>query len=154
AGLIWTFYNVAFIVILAFGPDLLSAYGYTATTAAAVVSTVSWVVIVALPFGGWLADRIGRPNTVMLVSFAGTAIIVWLVARFGASMLVFLAMGLLFAPPGGMIMALPGEAVRAERRAIAMGIYFTCYYAGMGVLPALAGYARDLTADPSAPYWY
>lgn len=40
-------------------------------------------------------------------------------------------MGLLFGPPGGLIMALPGEA---ERRAIAMGIYFTCYHAGMGVL--------------------
>ena len=63
-------------------------------------------------------------------------------------------MGLLFAPPGGLIMALPAAAARPDRRAVAMGIYFTCYYAGMGVLPALAGYARDMTGNAAAPFWF
>ena len=51
-------------------------------------------------------------------------------------------------------MALPGEAVAPERRAVGMGTYYTCYYIGMGVLPALAGYARDATGNPAAPLWF
>ena len=51
-------------------------------------------------------------------------------------------------------MTLPGEAAPPARRAIVMGLYFTCYYAGMGTLPALAGYARDITAAAAAPLWF
>jgi hypothetical protein len=32
-----------------------------------------------------------------------------------------------------------------------MGIFFTIYYVGMGVFPAIAGYARDVTGNPAAP---
>jgi predicted MFS family arabinose efflux permease len=50
-------------------------------------------------------------------------------------------------------MALPGQSVRPERRAIAMGLYYTSYYTGMGVLPALAGWARDAVGSAAAPLW-
>ena len=40
-------------------------------------------------------------------------------------------------------MTLPSEVVRSEKRALAMGLYFTWYYAGMGLLPGFAGYTRD-----------
>ena len=51
-------------------------------------------------------------------------------------------------------MALPCESVRPQRRATAMGVYFTCYYGGMGLLMPVAGYARDLTGRPAAPLWF
>jgi MFS family permease len=154
AGLVWTFYNIGFIIVLAFGSECLIASGYTPATAGAIVSTVSWVIIPALPLGAWLAERIGRPDLTMLICFLAVTTVIWFVASAGPSTLPFVAMGLLFGPPGGLIMALPGEAIRAERRAIAMAIYFTCYYAGMGILPPLAGYARDLTGNPAAPFWF
>jgi MFS family permease len=154
AGLVWTFYNIGFIIVLAFGSEFLIAFGHTPAAASAIVSTVSWVIIPALPLGAWLAERIGRPDLTMLVCFLAVTTAIWFVASVGPSTLPFVAMGLLFGPPGGLIMALPGEAVRAERRAIAMAIYFTCYYAGMGILPPLAGYARDLTGNPAAPFWF
>jgi MFS family permease len=154
AGLVWTFYNIGFIVVLAFGPEFLIASGHTPAAASAIVSTVSWVIIPALPLGAWLAERLGRADATMLICFGALALAIWLVASVGPSILAFVAMGILFGPPGGLIMALPGEAARAERRAIAMGIYFTCYYAGMGILPALAGYARDMTGNAAAPFWF
>jgi MFS family permease len=153
-GLVWTFYNIGFIIVLAFGSEFLIASGHAPAAASAIVSTVSWVIIPALPLGAWLAERIGRPDLTMLICFLGVTMAIWFVASAGPSTFPFVAMGLLFGPPGGLIMALPGEAVRAERRAIAMAIYFTCYYAGMGVLPPLAGYARDLTGNPAAPFWF
>jgi MFS family permease len=154
AGLVWTFYNIGFIVVLAFGPEFLIAAGHDAAAASAVVSTVSWVIIPALPLGAWLSERIGRPDVTMIACFVLATLTIWFVASAGPSILPFVAMGLLFGPPGGLIMALPGEAARTERRAIVMGIYFTCYYAGMGVLPALAGYARDVTGNAAAPLWF
>ena len=154
AGLVWTFYNIGFIVVLAFGPEFLIASGHTPAAASAIVSTVSWVIIPALPLGAWLAERTGRADATMLICLWALAIVAWLVASFGPAILPFVVMGLLFAPPGGLIMALPAEAVGPERRAIAMGIHFTCYYAGMGVLPALAGYARDMTGNAAAPFWF
>jgi MFS family permease len=154
AGLVWTFYNIGFIVVLAFGPEFLTASGHTAAAASAIVSTMSWVLIPVVPLGAWLAERIGRPDLTMLTCFLAITLACWLLAGFGPAIWPLVAMGLLFGPPGGLIMALPSEAVRPERRAIAMGIYFTCYYAGMGVLPTLAGYARDLTGNPAAPFWF
>jgi MFS family permease len=154
AGLVWTFYNVGFIAVLAFAPDFLVASGATATAANVVVSVVGWVIIPALPLGAWLAQRIGRTDAVMLGSFLLAAAAIWCIARLGPSIALFAALGLIFGPPGGLIMALPGEAARVERRAVAMGVYYTCYYIGMGVLPALAGYARDATGDPAAPLWF
>jgi predicted MFS family arabinose efflux permease len=50
-------------------------------------------------------------------------------------------------------MVLPVEGVRAENRAVGMGVYFTCYYVGMTIALPFAGLARDMTGDPAAPLW-
>ena len=34
-----------------------------------------------------------------------------------------------------------------------MGIFYTIYYAGMGISPAIAGYARELTGNPAVPIY-
>ena len=154
AGWVWTFYNVGFIIVLAFGPEFLVASGHSVAAASAIVSTVGWVIIPALPIGAWLAERLGRPDVTMVACFLLATVVIWLVPSLGPSIALFAAIGAIFGPPGGVIMTLPGEAAGAERRAIAMGIYFTCYYAGMGVLPGLAGYARDLTGSAAAPLWF
>ena len=154
AGLVWTFYNVGFIVIMAFGPDFIVASGWSAGTANAMISTVSWVVIPALPLGAMLAERINRPYRTMIRCFLAAALAIWFVPLLSPSVPLFTLIGLLLALPAGLIMALPGKSVRPERLAIAMGIYFTCHYGGIGLLSALAGYTRDLTGSPAAPMWF
>ncbi len=154
AGLVWTFYNIGFIIVLAFGPDFLIATGYSATKASVIASTVGWLIIPTLPLGAWLAERIGRPDVMMISSFLLAAVLIWVVAGLGPSATLFALIGVIFGPPGGLIMAMPGQAVRPERRAIGIGVYFTCYYLGMGVLPTLAGYTRDLTGSAAAPLWF
>jgi MFS family permease len=153
AGVMWAFYNVAFILVLAFGPELLTASGSAPAAANALVSLVSWIIIPALPLGAWLAERTRRPDATIFASLAVAAAAIAALALAGPAVAVLAAIGLGFGPPGGLIMALPGEAAPPERRAVAMGLFFTCYYAGMGVLPALAGLARDLSGDPAAPLW-
>ena len=154
AGLVWTFYNVGFIVVMAFGPDFIVASGWSAATANAMISTISWVVIPALPLGAWLVERIGRPYRTMIRCFLASALAIWFVPIVSPSLPLFTLIGLLLALPAGLIMALPGKSVRPERLAIAMGIYFTCHYGGIGLLSAIAGYTRDLTGSPAAPIWF
>jgi MFS family permease len=49
-------------------------------------------------------------------------------------------------------MALPAQLLQKENRAIGMGIFFTVYYVGMGIFPAIAGYLRDVTQNTAAPF--
>jgi len=154
AGLVWTFYNVSFIIMPAFGPAYMVASGHGPVAASALVSTITWVIIPAIPIAAWFAERLGRADLAMQSSFLLVAAAIALVAGFGPSLIAFAVIGFLFAPPAGLIMTLPGEAAPPARRAIVMGLYFTCYYAGMGTLPALAGYARDITAAAAAPLWF
>ena len=62
-----------------------------------------------------------------------------------------IALGLLFGPPAGIIVALPVEVLHPENRAPGMGLFHTCYYIELPILTALAGLSRDLTGDPAAP---
>lgn len=154
AGVVWCFYNVAFIIPLSFGPEFLTARGMALAAAGAVTSLVSWLVIPALPLGGWLAERIGRPDATMAASFLAIAGLVWAIPFLPGSVLLFGLLGLAFGPAGGLIMALPSRILRPENRAVGMGLFFTVYYVGMGVCPAIAGLLRDLTGDPAAPLYF
>ena len=153
SGLVWTFYNMGFILVLAFGPAWLIAGGDSPAHASAIVSTVSWLIIPAIPLGAWLADRAGHPMTTMLSFFCLAAGAIAMLPFAGGSLGLLGAIGLIFGPPGGLIMALPGQAAPPERRALAMGVYFTVYYIGMGVVPGIAGFARDATHSAAAPLW-
>jgi MFS family permease len=154
AGLIWTLYNVGFIIMPAFGPAYMIASGHSPTAAGALVSIITWLIIPAVPASAWLAERLRRADLAMHSSFVLVAAAIGAVALFGPSLAAFALIGILFAPPGGLIMTLPGEVARPERRTIVMGIYFTCYYAGMGALPTLAGYLRDTTGAAATPLWF
>jgi MFS family permease len=153
-GLIWAFYNVSFIIILAFGPDFLISQGWHTEAASAMVSTMSWMLIVGVPFGAWLADRIGRPDLTIIACSIASALLLWALVIVGPSLLLFVTIGLLIAPPAGVIMSLPGEATPPERRGFAMGVYFSCFYAGIAAFTPLVGFARDLSGDARAPLWF
>ena len=154
AGLVWTFYNGAFIIVPAFGPAFAVTSGLSPAAAGAIVSTMTWLVIPAVPLSAWLAAKLGRVDLALYTSFACATLALVLLALTGPSLPLFALIGIAFAPPGGLIMTLPGEALRPEHRALGMGVYLTWYYAGMGVLPAAAGLARDLTGSASTPLWF
>jgi MFS family permease len=154
AGLVWTFYNVAFVIVPAFGPAFAVASGLSPAAAGAIVSTMTWFVIPAVPLSAWLAAKLGRVDLAMYTSFGCAALVLMLLALIGPSLPLFALIGIAFAPPGGLIMTLPGEALRPEHRALGMGVYLTWYYAGMGVLPAAAGLARDLSGNAATPLWF
>ena len=79
SGCVWCLYNVALMLPLSFGPEYLVSRGITLTSAGAIVSLASWLIIPALPLGAWFAERIGRPVSTMVVTFVDIAILIWMI---------------------------------------------------------------------------
>ncbi|MEH6476552.1 MAG: hypothetical protein V7727_12735, partial [Sneathiella sp.] len=59
--------------------------------------------------------------------------------------------GLIGVAPAGVIMALTGQAMRPENRAIGMGVFFTAYFLIQAPAPTIAGWLYDLTLDEFWP---
>ena len=154
AAVAWTLYNVGLILIVSFGPTFLTARGLPLEEAAWMVSLGTWLGIGTVPLGGYLAQRWGRPNLVMAVSLTAAVAICAILPWADSPLLPFIAFGVFAWAPAGPIMALVSETLRADDRALGMGLFYTWYYAGMGTLPPLAGLARDLSGSPAAPVYF
>src|SRR5262249_6987903 len=65
-GAIWMFLNAAYLAVLSFAPSKLIEGGMSIPAADTVVSVMSWVFIVAVPLGGYFANRYEAPDAVMV----------------------------------------------------------------------------------------
>ena len=74
-----------------------------------------------------------------------------LILRAEDALVALMLFGLVGMAPAGVIMALAGEAMRPERRAIGMGVFFTVYYAVMTLVPPVAGSIFDHAGTARAP---
>jgi MFS family permease len=153
AGSIWSLFNGGFIAIMGFAPALLTGRGMHVAEAGWLISTGTWVYMVAIPLGGWLSERLGRPNLVMLTCFALGAATVASVPYVAEPVVCFMLAGIFIGIPTGNVMALTVECVRRQHRNTGNGVYYTVHYAGMFVIPAVAGWMLDLTGDEAAPMW-
>lgn len=151
AALMWTFLNVGLTNYFSFAPDLLVERGSDANDAAHTVSLGLWISLVSIPVGGYLTERLGRPNAAIVVFGLTSATAMFLMPYWAATVALCLLIGIGIGPPAGVIMAFPAEVLRPENRAAGLGVFFTWYYAGMAVGPAIAGLGRDLTASAATP---
>jgi predicted MFS family arabinose efflux permease len=151
AGAAWGLFNVAYIAIVSFAPGLYATRGYSLAAASGLVSVLGWSLIATIPLGGYVAEASRRPYALTAVGVALAAASTALLTTNFAPLTVFAVAALIIGLPAGPIMAMPAQALRAESRAPGMGVFYTCYYAAMALLPGLAGMARDLTGSPAAP---
>jgi dipeptide/tripeptide permease len=77
----------------------------------------------------------------LVVGIGGTALVDWPV-----SLAVLIGIVGSFHP--GVIMAVGTLSARPENRAVGMGLFYSMYYAGGTVVPALCGWAADLYGGP------
>lgn len=154
SGAVWTFYNVAYIIVVSFAPLLLADRGLAAADAALVASAATWPVVVSVPLGGVLADRTGRGEVIMHACFLAMAVSMPFMLMAPSPLIMLTIFGLVMGPAAGIIMALPARVLRPEARSLGMGVYYTWYYVGMAVLPGLAGWCRDLSGVAAAPLMF
>jgi MFS family permease len=137
AGLIWGLFNIGFAVIFTFGPSMLVERGWSISAAGSTISIVLWLSVFSVPFGGFLADRTKRPQSILV------AILMLVLPRSGAVVLIVIALGLISGLPAGPIMSLPARVLAPATRAIGMGVFYTVYYAAMMLGPVIGGaYAK------------
>lgn len=153
AGGVWLLFNVGYILVVSFGPALLISHGLSQQHAGFMISLVSWALIVTIPLGGVLIDRVGHPTTVMTTSFVAFGIGALLMPA-APSLVLMLFVGAVAGLPAGAIMLLPVEVLRPPNRAAGMGVFFTWYYAGMALLTPVGGILRDTSGASGAPLYF
>jgi predicted MFS family arabinose efflux permease len=153
AGGVWMLFNVGYILIVSFGPALLISRGLSAQAAGLVTSLISWTVIVTIPLGGVLIDRVGHASALMVASFILLGLAIALVPA-APSLALMTFVGAIAGLPCGAMMVLPGEVLRPQNRSAGMGAFYTWYYVGMALLVPAAGKLRDATGSAGAPFWF
>jgi MFS family permease len=154
SGAVWTFYNVAYIIVVSFAPLLLADRGLAVANAALISSAATWPLIISIPLGGVLADRTGRGEAIMHACFLGMAVCIPFMLTAPSPLIMLAIIGLVVGPAAGIIMSLPARVLRPETRSLGMGVYYTWYYVGMAALPGIAGWCRDLSGVPAAPLMF
>jgi len=153
-GFAWPLMSTGgYVVFSSYAPVMLIDRGIPHTTAALIISVLSWLLIVIIPLGGYLADRTGKKDLMFWGGcLAAAAAIAMVPVMEPVAMWVVLSAFLGFTV--GMVMALPGEALSPESRATGLGLYFTIYYIGTGILPAIAGWIQDTMGSAAFVVWF
>jgi MFS family permease len=138
AGLIWTSYNIGLAMVFSFGPSMLAERGWSLTAAGSATSMLLWLLALSVPLGGLLADR-ARPGVVLAGGCLLGAALLLLFARSDAVMPAIIALGLAGGLPAGAMMSLPARVLAPQTRAVGMGVFYTVFYLGMMLGPALGG---------------
>jgi predicted MFS family arabinose efflux permease len=152
AGLIWGLFNIGFAIIFSFGPSMLVERGWSIAAAGSAISIVLWVAVFSVPFGGFLADRTKRPQTILVAAAVVFALLMMLLPRTSAVVLTVAALGLISGQPAGPIMSLPARVLQPATRAIGMGMFFTMFYAAMMLGPVIGGSLAKWTGTAATAF--
>ena len=152
AGMVWMLANAGYIILLGLAPSYFAEHGMSLATAGWVLSLASFGTIPVGPVGGWLGSRTGRPMLITAVSYLLVAPLFLLVPGTSHPALLLLLVGVIFGLPAGLIVAMPARVLRPDQRAVGMGLFYSVFYAGLGVFAPFAGWVRDLTAIETAPF--
>lgn len=148
AGLVWTAFNAGYYGFLSYVPSLLAARGHPETTGALVLALATWFSMPASLVGSWTANRAGNGPVFVFGMLAG------MTALIGPAVLDWpLVWGIVFGTVASVhasvILAIGTFSARPENRAVGMGMFYTAYYVGGAVFPAVCGAAADASGTPA-----
>ena len=149
AGLIWTFYNAAFSAFLTYVPSLMTREAAPVWLTDAVMNAATWGNLPAILCGGALAARVGATRVFML----GTLVTIVATAAIGLGgrpLLWGALFGTIGALHAGVIVGAGTLSARPQNRAVGMALFYTTYYLGGTILPAVCGLAADRAGTPAA----
>ena len=145
AALLWGLYNAAFAMVFGFGTLILIERGLTNTAASSATSLYMLIAALAIPVGGWMADRTGRRDVIVCVSLVGGVVMfpALLYLPVGYVAVAFGIGGLVVGLAPGPIVSMPGYILPPQARAFGTGIFYSIYYVLMMIAPPLAGAIAD-----------
>ncbi len=152
AGLIWGLYNAALGMIFGFAPAMLAQMGWTATAASSVTSIVLWIVVVSVPMGGIVADRVGRNDAVLATGLLLFGMMLFIAARTEMIFFSFVLLGAVAGISAGPIMSLPSRILAPASRATGMGVFYSIYYLVVVLGPLVAGRMAEAASRISVAF--
>lgn len=149
ASLVWGLYNAAFAMLFGFGPLVLVDRGFSTSAAGSATSLFILAGALAVPLGGWLADRTGRWILIVAVSLVAGVVLFPALLHLPAPLMLaaLVAGGVIFGLAPGPIVAMPGRVLSPETRAFGTGVFYSIYYLQMMLVPPLAGAIADRVGD-------
>jgi predicted MFS family arabinose efflux permease len=150
AGTIWGVMNLACILFFSYAPLLLVAQGSTPTVSAALTSLAIWFTILAIPSGGYLVHRSGKPIVAIVACGLLAAVALMLFVADVYPTISCLVFGLAVGPLSGAILSLPARVLEPGDRSLGFGLFYTCFYVLVAVGPPAAGHLQDAWGSPAA----
>jgi MFS family permease len=147
SGVAWGGLNVAMLVFFSFAPRLFEATGMTTIGASGYVGAAMWVSALAVPLGGILAERIPAPLTTAIAICGCTAAALALLPTGVAPTLLLMFVGVGIGAPAAIIIALPGNVLRARARGLGFGIFYGVFFVEAAFGPLVAGWIEAWTSS-------
>jgi len=142
-----------YVVFSSYAPELLMGQGLSHTEAGLAVGLLSWLFMITIPLGGYLADRSERGDVLFWIGCLASAVTINLVPVVGPVVL-WVAATAIMGITVGPIMALPGVLLSPASRPTGLGIFYTTYYLGTVLLPAIGGWLLDATGTAQSAVWF
>lgn len=153
-GMLWAFYNLSYFSFLSFGPALLIERGMSVLDAGTAVSLSSWISMIAVPLGGFIADRTGRPVATLVVGCLVCGAAMLLLPVWHHPYALSMVAGMFGALPAGVLMASAIAVLEPRYRAQGNAIIYTFFYGALGLCPGLIGWMADQSATAAAPVYF
>jgi predicted MFS family arabinose efflux permease len=150
SGAIWGAMNLACVLFFSYAPLLMVAQGSSPTVAASLTSLSIWITIIAIPAGGYLVHRAGRPITAIIAcSLIAAGALLLFVENFHPTV-ACLIFGVAIGPMSGAILSMPARVLEPADRSMGFGLFYTCFYVLMAAGPTAAGSLQDASGSPAA----
>lgn len=147
AGLIWTAYTAGYSGYTGYIPSVMAVRGEGLVLTGLVLTIATWGNVPATLMGAGMAARFGAfrifliGTSALVIGMTGAALLDWPVT-------CAIVIGVIGSFHPGVIMAVGTLSARPENRAVGMGLFYSMYYAGGAVVPALCGWAADVSGGP------
>jgi MFS family permease len=154
ASIPWLAYNAAYQIVVSFLPSFLGEGGASIARSGAMTAVNTALFIVSVQMGGVLMRHAARPDRICIAAIAGWCLSLLLLSTHSLPWVWIVAGGLVGGIPAGAFVSLPTQFLRAESRGPGMGVFYTVYYVGCAILPAVAGRLSDLTGSTRVTLWF
>jgi hypothetical protein len=149
AAMPWMLYNVGYAVMLGFVPAFLVSHGFAVERAGVLLGVALALFVGSVQVGGAASQWLARPEGVVMLGLLpfGVALSV---LPYVSPLPSLIVIGLLAGLPAATLVAAPTEVLSRGSLAAGMGLFYTWYYAGMALLPSVAGWLQDVVGGAAA----
>lgn len=142
AAMPWMLYNVGYAVMLGFVPAFLVHHGFPVEQAGVLLGLALVLFVGSVQLGGAAAQWCTRPDAIVALGLLPFGVALALLP-YASPLPSLVVIGLFAGLPAAILVAAPAAALTERSRAPGLGLFYTWYYAGMALMPGVAGWLQD-----------